>query len=1051
MGTVYKAYDRLTKETIALKHVSVSQQNSRNITSSLDTRHQLTLTHEFQTLASLRHPHIISVLNYGFDDEQQPYFTMTLLDDAVNIIEASQNLSLQEQIHLINQMFLALAYLHQRGIVHRDMKPDNVLVQARHVKVLDFGLSLEKTEEENRSGGGTLAYMAPETLRSGLVNQTSDLYSVGVMLYQIFTGNLPYAPQNIAARLRKPISSEALAGHPLEVIIMRLLLIDPESRYQSAMQVIEAICKVAEMPLPEETKDIREGYLQRAPFVGRTTELGKLETVLTNTSQGHEGVLWLVGGESGVGKSRLIDELRVRAVVNGVQAIQGQAVTDGGIPFEMWRPIIRHLVLSSELSALQASILKELVPDISDLLGYNVPDAPSLTGKGYMLRLADAIENMIAQQKSATLLILEDLQWANESLMILSHLASVLNRLPKLMIIGTFRNDESPQLPDEIPHNNQMTLARLDDDAIKELSRAILGETENQAQIVSLLQRETEGNTFFLVEVVRSLAEVAGKISDIGDVALPQHIFTSRMKEILQRRLQKLPEKYQPLLVLAAVAGRQINPAILRTAFPDFDVDAWLYTCDTLSIIMIQNNQWLFSHDKLREAVLVELSDSDKKTYHRQVAEAIEVVHPNKLEQAEVLLEHWHIAGAIDKEYMYLEMVAPRLIYNTGEYVRIQKLIKRMTNALADNDPRHVLLLNYLAESYWLSGQVDEAWSAADDALARTVRHHDLKGEATALSNLGDVARIKADYEQAFAYYNRSLKLHEELENELGIAICLHQIGDTFGRLAQYKSAKEYYERALERHRKIDNLRGIAIALEELAFIHRINSNPEQALSTIEEALAIAKQLGDQRNIGLMLNSLGRVYRDLDDMQSAEDYLQQSLQILESIGDEYGMAWTQYNLGLLGFLHEKYDYAEQMTYAAYATSEKMNDKYGISMFGTALGYIYLMQEKTKTITFLYSGLEYAKMINIPPLGLTAMIGFAYLDYEQGKLQRVYDILHLAFKHPAANTQVAFRLNHLSEELSAILTQVKQDNSDIVDYDQMVDLLLAEFAPDDSAI
>src|SRR5690606_2531214 len=116
-----------------------------------------------------------------------------------------------------------------------------------------------------------------------------------------------------------------------------------------------------------------------------------------------------------------------------------------------------------------------------------------------------------------------------------------------------------------------------------------------------LLKRETEGNTFFMVEVVRTLAEAAGTLSDTGRVTLPKQVFTGNMQDMLQKRLEKLADVHHPLLHFAAVAGRQINPDLLQLAFPQRSVDEWLYTCETLAIIITQDNRWLFIHDKLRE------------------------------------------------------------------------------------------------------------------------------------------------------------------------------------------------------------------------------------------------------------------------------------------------------------------------------------------------------------------------------------------------------------------------------------------------------------------
>ena len=148
MGTVYRAYDRLTGQHIALKEVSLASEKFKmlNLDTAVDgfddlAEFRLALVREFRTLASMRHPNIISVLDYGFDEE--PYLTMELLENAVPITTAAKDASFEEQMNLLAQVLHALVYLHRRGIVHRDLKPENVMVVDGQVKLLDFGLAIK--------------------------------------------------------------------------------------------------------------------------------------------------------------------------------------------------------------------------------------------------------------------------------------------------------------------------------------------------------------------------------------------------------------------------------------------------------------------------------------------------------------------------------------------------------------------------------------------------------------------------------------------------------------------------------------------------------------------------------------------------------------------------------------------------------------------------------------------------------------------------------------------------------------------------------------------
>ena len=143
MGVVYLAVDRLTRQSVALKSIVMP----KNLASPelehrmLETR--LALTNEFQILASLQHPHIIRVLDYGFDATRNPFFTMNFIEGARSVTEAGADQSLETKIRYISEMLQALAYLHQHGIIHRDLKPDNALVTSQgEVKLLDFGLAV---------------------------------------------------------------------------------------------------------------------------------------------------------------------------------------------------------------------------------------------------------------------------------------------------------------------------------------------------------------------------------------------------------------------------------------------------------------------------------------------------------------------------------------------------------------------------------------------------------------------------------------------------------------------------------------------------------------------------------------------------------------------------------------------------------------------------------------------------------------------------------------------------------------------------------------------
>jgi serine/threonine protein kinase len=189
MGIVYQATDRLSGLPVALKMVTTPTEQLLFASFSDSTDLKVSLAQEFKVLATLRHPSIIGVQDYGFDSQNQPYFTMDLLPTPHTIIEAGKVLDVPGKVNLLIQILQALIYLHRREILHRDLKPNNVLVQDDRVKVLDFGLSVSaKQAASAHETSGTLAYMAPEVTNGEAFGPPADLYAVGLMATSFSSG-----------------------------------------------------------------------------------------------------------------------------------------------------------------------------------------------------------------------------------------------------------------------------------------------------------------------------------------------------------------------------------------------------------------------------------------------------------------------------------------------------------------------------------------------------------------------------------------------------------------------------------------------------------------------------------------------------------------------------------------------------------------------------------------------------------------------------------------------------------------------------------------------
>lgn len=930
MGIVYRALDRLTGALVALKRVTVPEQDlifSSRLSTAAGSDIRLGLAQEFKMLASLRHPNIISVLDYGFDEDRQPYFTMELLENAHNIRQAGYNQPLEKQLDLLIQMLQALTYLHRRGMLHRDLKPDNVLVVDDQVRVLDFGLAATRDYSQPDNGviAGTLAYMSPELLQGTPASEASDLYAAGLIAYEVFAGRHPFNVGDIVSLmgdiLHTPPDLVPMEA-PVAIIqvVQRLLDKNPEQRYRQAQSVIQALDKATGHHETTETAAIRESFLQAAKFVGRENEIQHL-TNLLNQAVHNQGSAWLLGGESGVGKSRLVEEVQTLARVRGMLVLNGQSTIEGGALYALWRPALKLLVLSTPLEPDEAAILKVLVPDISTLLGYEVPDAPqAVSAEQAQERLLAMIITVFKRQKQPILLVLEDIHWALESLDVLAQLTTQVSELP-LLIIATYRDDERADLPTRLPQMQTMKLPRLSLHEIAELSEAMIGSSGKQAAVVDLLHRETEGNAFFIVEVVRALAEDAGDLEHVGIMTLPEQIFAGGIERIVQRRLLFIPPDVRPILEIAAITGRWLDTGVLQFLFGD-KLHHALARCADGAVLEVSDGSWRFVHDKLRDGVLREIPAEKRPALHRQIAEAMETIYAGQSEHIFMLVYHWKAAGDAAKTLYYSEMAGDQAAL-VGSNAQASHYYEQALEALTspvdtpDNQRRSVLLTLKLARAatvtlagdtlprlqkaltiaqglqdegliarvlgsigafYYITGQIAQSALYLGQSMALAEKLGEEQLLILPYNIIPRVMYIAGDLDGAYALIRQGLALLEKYPDpELlcgSLGYCAAYLL-AYGRMTE---AETYVQKSIELATTLGQSR-LSSTLSVMGSSYAGVGNVAKGLPMLEQARQIAGEIKDFATIYLSLGFMGSMFLQINDLDRAAQCLDAALQI----------------------------------------------------------------------------------------------------------------------------------------------------------------------------
>ncbi len=659
---VYLAIDERLAREVALAIVK---------TEGLDSAGRARLVREARAMARLGdHPRVVTVFDVGEEPDGTPYIVSEYMvgGSLAGRLAAADDgrLHVSEVLELATQVADALAHAHANGIVHRDLKHGNVWLAADgSARLGDFGLAAPVDASRITSEGmlvGTVAYLAPEQALGRDPEPAADLYSLGAVLYEMLCGRPPFLGDDVVAVVSQQLHATPLlpSWHRSEVtaaldeVVMALLAKDPASR-PGAGEVAERLALIRDAgsefaTAPESAAPPRRVDVRRADwgrFVGRTEEFGALEAAFDDTQSGRTRLAMVVG-EPGIGKTRLVEELGAYASMRGAQVVWGHCYEgDLSVPYlpyvEAFRSYVRtrpdeDLSVSRAGLAELATILPELrerYPDLTVL--------PPLEDDAERLRLFEGVASFIRSVASVQplVLVLDDLHWADKpSLRLLQHLMRSVNDA-RLMIVGTYRDVE---LDRNHPLAEAMTTLRrhrayervllrgLPRDDVKALIEAIGGQ-EITDDFANLLSRETEGNPFFVAEILRHLVETGAIRRESGQFVGTLDSVASQLpegvREVIGRRLDLLSEPCNEMLTVAAAmpAGFTIDIVGMVVGASD---DAMLDLLDDALAAQVvrersgHDGTYEFVHALIRQTLYGELATPRRVRLHRRILDALE-------------------------------------------------------------------------------------------------------------------------------------------------------------------------------------------------------------------------------------------------------------------------------------------------------------------------------------------------------------------------------------------------------------------------------------------
>lgn len=569
----------------------------------------------------------------------------------------------------------ALGRLHERGLVHKDVKPANVLVEPASGRawLTGFGIASRLPRELPAPEviAGSLAYMAPE--QTGRMNRSvdsrSDLYSLGVTLYEMLAGALPFAAADTAEWVhchiaRKP-GPPAAEGVPETVaaIVMKLLEKTPEERYQTAGGVEADLRRCLEAwksngriePFPLATHDVSARLAIPERLYGREREVRTLLDAYDRIAAGSTVELVLVSGWAGIGKSSLVNELHRTVVLPRGQFISGKFDQyQRDIPYstfvQAFRTLIRHLLGRSAeevaawrlrlLEALDGNgrVITDLIPELERVIGGQppVPDLPPREAQNRFHAVFRRLVGALAGADHPTVLFLDDLQWMDAaSLKLLEHLVTSSD-MGWLLVVGAYRDNEvGPSHPlmlmaDAVRGSptpvSEIFLGGLSlQDVSRLVSDALRCSAERVAPLARLVHAKTGGNPFFAIHFLTELHAEGLLELDARDAAWTWDLpriedkgYTDNVVDLMVGKLRRLPAATLTAMQRAACLGNSVEAAILALAegrSPD-QAEADLWEAARAGLVIERGGTIRFLHDRIQEAAYSMIPESERAEAH---------------------------------------------------------------------------------------------------------------------------------------------------------------------------------------------------------------------------------------------------------------------------------------------------------------------------------------------------------------------------------------------------------------------------------------------------
>ncbi len=1001
--------------------------------------------HEFELLSKLRHPNLVDVYDFGRSPEGC-FFTMEYIPGEDLFAYAQKNPGTKFTEAVVG-VLRALEYIHSRGLIHYDVKPENIRV-GRVVKLMDLGLAGEGGMELAGRVKGTLAYIAPEIVKGTEVDKRADLYSLGVTLWYILSGELPYEGKTPLEVAKNQLETQILSvsadfPQPWRDILPRLLSPEPYQRYASANEVIRAINKLTSQKFPTETKETKASYVLSGKFVGREQELRRLTQIMEKRFSGDgdgEPVLVLLKGERGVGKKRLLKELKYRAQLEGFGFYSGRCYEKGGDPYAPWVDILRRVVGTVEkddplLRRYSAELVK-LIPSLIES-----EPSPELDPDQEKLRLHDAVTSFLSQVSASQpiLLGLIDLQWADEvSLELLSYLIRN-SRGEKLLVCAALQEGETPPLSlkgiEDEGHCEVIPLERLRKPEVRELIGSMLGVEQPPAEIEEKVIERAGGNPLLIEETMKSLSEEGIIYRQEGNWKcdpdrLAAFEIASSVSGAVEQRLQRLSSEELKVLRALAVVNHPVGLGLLPEVIGLTPEE--VHTAVTnLEAKRLVKRSWQsgatvgeISHQTTSNLVYTRIPLKERRLLHQKVGLALEKGEVG----VEELAHHFQrgLGGAKAATYCWKaglrakklysnqpaisyfqwalqnlgkgkEKLKGRILGELGEVLshtgELEKAIARYEEALRDyswalNRSEKVKIYSRLSRAWESRSEYERALQVLKEGMEKLGGGAKGRLPAELLADMAMVELRKGDFDSCLRLAQEGLKVLGSRKTCRVGGLLYNVLGNAYFYRGEPKKAEKFYLKSLGIREKLGNQRAISSSLNNLGNIYFVQGEHSKAVDYHTRSLEISERIGNIMGVSGSYINLGNIYQVGGQPSKALGYFQRSLEINRKVGDKNGQASCMNNIAGIHIDKGDYQEAAQLFRESQEIFRQIGNRFGEAMSYTNLGITYFARGRYSQALSLYrKGLQMSRLAGNSQLEAVTLTNFAEAYLTLGRVEK----------------------------------------------------------------